>query len=72
PRAGLAALAALDDSLPRHAAVAAYLHERDGDPTTANRRIRQAQVFGEHPDALALTESGRMGSISRAASPSRH
>ncbi|EPD63103.1 RNA polymerase sigma factor [Streptomyces sp. HGB0020] len=31
PRAGLAALAELDDSLPRHCAVAAYLHERDGD-----------------------------------------
>ena len=36
PRAGLAALAALDDSLPRHTAVAAYLHERDGG--TALRR----------------------------------
>ncbi|MFD5593690.1 RNA polymerase sigma factor [Streptomyces griseorubiginosus] len=35
PRAGLAALAALDDSLPRHTAVAAYLHERDGDLATA-------------------------------------
>ncbi|MGW3481852.1 RNA polymerase sigma factor [Rhodococcus indonesiensis] len=35
PRAGLAALAALDDSLPRHTAVAAYLHERAGDPVTA-------------------------------------
>ncbi len=35
PRAGLAALVALDDSLPRHAAVAAYLHERDGDLATA-------------------------------------
>ncbi len=31
PRAGLAALAPLDDALPRYAAVAAYLHERDGD-----------------------------------------
>jgi predicted RNA polymerase sigma factor len=30
-RAGLAALAGLDPSLPRHAAVAAYLHERDRD-----------------------------------------
>ncbi|MFC0097134.1 RNA polymerase sigma factor [Micromonospora marina] len=37
PRAGLAALAALDDSLPRYPAVAAYLHERDGDPDTAAR-----------------------------------
>jgi RNA polymerase sigma factor (sigma-70 family) len=30
-RAGLAALEGLDPSLPRYAAVAAYLHERDGD-----------------------------------------
>lgn len=52
PRAGLAALAALDDSspssssrgyaLPRHAAVAAYLHERDGDLTTAARLYAEA------------------------------
>jgi predicted RNA polymerase sigma factor len=31
PRAGLAALAPVDESVPRHTAVAAYLHERDGD-----------------------------------------
>ncbi|WP_262060728.1 RNA polymerase sigma factor [Streptomyces sp. STR69] len=42
PRAGLAALAAVDDSLPRHTAVAAYLHERDGDPTTAARLYAEA------------------------------
>ncbi|MFD5948439.1 RNA polymerase sigma factor [Streptomyces collinus] len=42
PRAGLAALAALDDSLPRYAAVAAYLHERDGDPETAARLYAEA------------------------------
>ncbi|GAA3634991.1 RNA polymerase sigma factor [Streptomyces chitinivorans] len=42
PRAGLAALAALDDSLPRHAAVAAYLHERDGDTVTAARLYAEA------------------------------
>ncbi|MFJ1541313.1 RNA polymerase sigma factor [Micromonospora chalcea] len=35
PRAGLATLAALDDTLPRYTAVAAYLHERDGDPDRA-------------------------------------
>jgi RNA polymerase sigma factor (sigma-70 family) len=34
-RAGLAALAELDPSLPRYTAVAAYLHERDGDPAAA-------------------------------------
>ncbi|MER7819050.1 DUF6596 domain-containing protein [Streptomyces sp. NPDC096153] len=52
PRAGLAALAALDasspsssskgQSLPRHAAVAAYLHERDGDLATAARLYAEA------------------------------
>ncbi|QFR02301.1 RNA polymerase subunit sigma-24 [Streptomyces phaeolivaceus] len=42
PRAGLAALAALDDSLPRHTAVAAYLHERDGDLPTAARLYAEA------------------------------
>ncbi|MFL6136647.1 MAG: RNA polymerase sigma factor [Frankiaceae bacterium] len=42
PRAGLAALAALDDSLPRHAAVGAYLHERDGDLVTAARLYAEA------------------------------
>ncbi|MFP8882817.1 RNA polymerase sigma factor [Streptomyces mangrovi] len=42
PRAGLAALAALDDSLPRHAAVAAYLHERDGDTARAARLYAEA------------------------------
>jgi len=36
PRAGLAALAELDPSLPRYPAVAAYLHERDGDLATAS------------------------------------
>jgi RNA polymerase sigma factor (sigma-70 family) len=42
PRAGLAALAALDPTLPRHAAVAAYLHERDGDPVAAARLYAEA------------------------------
>ncbi|MFC4004269.1 RNA polymerase sigma factor [Prauserella oleivorans] len=42
PRAGLAALAELDDSLPRHAAAAAYLHERDGDLDTAARLYTEA------------------------------
>jgi predicted RNA polymerase sigma factor len=37
PRAGLAALAELDPTLPRHTAAAAYLHERDGDAVTAAR-----------------------------------
>nr|WP_231712942.1 DUF6596 domain-containing protein [Arthrobacter sp. zg-Y820] len=37
PRAGLAALAALDPGLPRHTAALAYLTERDGDPAAAAR-----------------------------------
>lgn len=31
PRAGLVALAVVDDTVPRHTAVAAHLHERDGN-----------------------------------------
>jgi len=42
PRAGLTALAELDESLPRHTAVAAYLHERDGDLATAARLYAEA------------------------------
>jgi RNA polymerase sigma factor (sigma-70 family) len=41
PRAGLAALGRLDPTLPRHGAVAAYLHERDGDIAAA------AQLYAE-------------------------
>ncbi|GAA4684764.1 RNA polymerase sigma factor [Pseudonocardia yuanmonensis] len=42
PRAGLAALAEVDEALPRHAAVAAYLHERDGDLARAARLYAEA------------------------------
>ncbi|WFE65295.1 DUF6596 domain-containing protein [Micromonospora sp. WMMD714] len=42
PRAGLAALAVLDPALPRHAAAAAYLHERAGDLATAARSYADA------------------------------
>ncbi|GAB7182823.1 DUF6596 domain-containing protein [Kitasatospora sp. Ki12] len=42
PRAGLAALAQLDESLPRYTAVAAYLHERDGDLERAARLYVEA------------------------------
>ncbi len=42
PRAGLAALAALDGALPRYAAVEAYLHERAGDTATAARLYTEA------------------------------
>ncbi|MFE6487561.1 RNA polymerase sigma factor [Streptomyces sp. NPDC057757] len=50
PRAGLAALAALDPALPRHTAAVAYLHERDGDLPAA------ARLYGEaahHAQTLA-------------------
>jgi predicted RNA polymerase sigma factor len=42
PHAGLAAPAGLDPALPRHAAVAAYLHERDGSRGTAARLYAEA------------------------------
>ncbi|WP_400996755.1 RNA polymerase sigma factor [Agromyces sp. GXQ0307] len=41
-RAGLAALAELDPALPRYDAVAAWVHERDGDPATAARLYAEA------------------------------
>ena len=41
PRAGLAALAAVDDSVPRYTAVLAHLRERDGDLAAA------AALYGE-------------------------
>jgi predicted RNA polymerase sigma factor len=44
PRAGLAVLAELDPSLPRHVAAAAYMHERDGDPVTAARLYAEAAL----------------------------
>ncbi|MTD52676.1 RNA polymerase sigma factor [Amycolatopsis pithecellobii] len=50
-RAGLAELAGLDESLPRYSAVAAYLHERDGDLSVA------ARLYGEAArKALNLAE----------------
>jgi RNA polymerase sigma factor (sigma-70 family) len=42
PQAGLAALATLDDTLPRYTAAAAYLHERAGDLETAARLYAEA------------------------------
>ena len=42
PQAALGALAWLDPALPRYAAVAAYLHERDDDPVTAARLYAEA------------------------------
>lgn len=42
PRAGLAALAEVDPAVPRHTAVSAYLHERDGDLETAAKLYTEA------------------------------
>ncbi len=42
PRAGLAAIAELDGTVPRYTAVSAYLHERDGDLSTAARLYAEA------------------------------
>ncbi|HEY8978046.1 MAG TPA: DUF6596 domain-containing protein [Streptomyces sp.] len=42
PRAGLAALDAVDPALPRHTAARAYLHERAGDLATAARLYAEA------------------------------
>lgn len=44
PEAGLAELRALPDSLPRHAAAAAYLQERRGDLAEAARLYAQAAI----------------------------
>ncbi|MEU3623774.1 RNA polymerase subunit sigma-24 [Amycolatopsis coloradensis] len=55
PRAGLAALAELDDSLPRHTAVAAYLHERDGD------LVEAAKLYGQAAEKAAnLAENAHL------------
>lgn len=44
PRAGLAALAEVDAATPRHAAVAAFLHERDGNLAGAARLYAEAAL----------------------------
>ncbi|WP_329477175.1 RNA polymerase subunit sigma-24 [Kribbella sp. NBC_01484] len=59
PRAGLAALAALDPALPRYTAVAAYLHECDGDPSTAARLYAEAaRAATSLPERDHLTRQG--------------
>ncbi|MBO9521159.1 MAG: sigma-70 family RNA polymerase sigma factor [Nocardioidaceae bacterium] len=56
PRAGLAALAELDPGLPRYQAVAAYLHERDGDAATAARLYAEAALAASNmPERDHLT-----------------
>jgi RNA polymerase sigma factor (sigma-70 family) len=66
-RAGLAALAELDPSLPRHTAVAAYLHERDGDLVTAARLYAEAARGAPNlPERDHLTrEAARLNAVLR-------
>ena len=45
PAAGLAALREVDADLPRHRAVAAYLHEKAGDTATAARLYAEAALL---------------------------
>ncbi|UYM07394.1 RNA polymerase sigma factor [Solicola gregarius] len=57
PRAGLRALAQVDQEVPRHDAVAAYLHEQDGDLETAARLYAAAaQQATSHPELNHLTK----------------
>jgi RNA polymerase sigma factor (sigma-70 family) len=56
PKAGLAALSELDPALPRYTAVAAYLHERDGDMAKAARLYADAaRVASSLPERDHLT-----------------
>ncbi|MCA1006653.1 RNA polymerase subunit sigma-24 [Rhodococcus hoagii] len=64
PRAGLAALEAVPDSVPRHSAVAAYLHERAGDSITAARLyVEAAQLASNLAERDHLTrQAARLNS----------
>ena len=65
-RAGLAALEELDPSLPRHAAVAAYLHERDGDLVTAASLYAEAALRAPNlPERDHLTRQAARLNASR-------
>ncbi len=67
PRAGLAALAELDPALPRHTAVAAYLHERDGNQATAARLYAEAARSAPNlPEREHLTrQAARLNALLR-------
>ncbi|KAE8764061.1 RNA polymerase sigma factor [Georgenia thermotolerans] len=66
-RAGLAALAELDPGLPRHAAAAAYLHERAGDTATAARLYAEAARLAPNlPERDHLTrQAARLNTLLR-------
>jgi RNA polymerase sigma factor (sigma-70 family) len=67
PRAGLAALAEVDESVPRHTAVAAYLHERGGDLATAATLYAEAGRRGpNHAERAHLTrQAARLNALLR-------
>ena len=66
-QAGLAALAAVDAAVPRHAAVAAYLHERAGDlKQAAELYAEAARAATSVPEVEYLTrEAARVRQLSR-------
>ncbi|RYB92536.1 RNA polymerase subunit sigma-24 [Nocardioides glacieisoli] len=64
-RAGLAALAEVDPALPRHRAVSAYLHEKEGDLAAAARLYAEAA-------ALATSAAERTHLTKQAARLNRH
>jgi len=68
PRAGLVALAEVDPGLPRHAAAAAYLHERDGDlPTAARLYAEAARAATNVPERDHLVrQAARLNTLLRA------
>jgi RNA polymerase sigma factor (sigma-70 family) len=67
PRAGLAALTEVDPTVPRHTAVAAYLHERDGDGATAARLYAEAALRAPNlPERDHLTrQAARLNAVRR-------
>ena len=64
-RAGLAALAEVDPALPRHRAVSAYLHEKEGDLAAAARLYAEAA-------ALATSGAEKTHLTKQAARLNRH
>ncbi len=75
-QAGLTALAELDPTLPRYAAVAAYLHERSGDAVTAARLYTEAAAAApnlaerDHLTRQAARINGGLISLGGAPAPS--
>jgi predicted RNA polymerase sigma factor len=67
PRAGLAALAPLNPTLPRYTAAAAYLHERAGDAAMAARLYAEAARLAPNlPERDHLTrQAARLNAVRR-------